>query len=100
MPWYYKSCPVIKLDKDTSKSDAKVDDPIDKVELTHFEPLYCNTWPDDKLVKVTSVSPDNVEVKVKLEFTHLPLIYCNIWFAVGVAILKPLKKCVYLCVFP
>ena len=92
MPLYYKSCPFIKLDKLTSESDAKVDEPIDKVELTLLFPLYCKTRPGYKVVKLTSVSPDSVDVKLKFKLTHFPLIYCNIWFAVGEIILSHLKK--------
>ena len=99
MPLFFKSCPFIKLDKDTSESDGKADDPIDNVELIHFESLHCNTWPDVKLVIFTSASPDSVDVKLKVEFIHLPLIYCNIWFAVGETILKSLKKELFINVF-
>ena len=42
VPLYFKSCPFIKRDKDTSESDDKVEELIDKVELTHLLPLYCN----------------------------------------------------------
>ena len=44
MPLYFKSCPVIKRDKDTSESDDKVEDPIDKLELTLLPAIYCNIW--------------------------------------------------------
>ena len=40
-----------------------VDEPVVKVELTHFEPLYCNTLLLSGLDKVTSVvNPDNAVV--------------------------------------
>ena len=99
MSLYFKSCPFIKLDKDTWESDAKVEDSTDKVELVHFEPLYCNTWPDDKFDIFTSVLPDKVDVKLNVELVHFPLIYCNIWFDVGDIILKSLINELFINVF-